>query len=97
MKFKFKQFKKDIMENAHMKLNTWRLKKMAKEKIEGLPKLEERDTADKNEEVEEQQEESKMQLVTNEQLIQFKLDNLGLQVQETNSKIQELIKILKKK
>lgn len=36
------------------------------------------------------QEEVKLQIVTNEQLIQFKLDNLSSQIQETDLKLREL-------
>lgn len=62
----------------------------------GIQELEEE--TEKDEEVEEpKQEESKVLLVTNEQLIQSKLDNLGLLVQELVAQINSLIEVLKRR
>lgn len=88
---------------------------MKKKKIEEIPTLDEKDFEEGSDEdvetepteegVEEpKQEEGKLQIVTNEQLIQFKLDNLSSQVEQIDLKFQELtsqfkalVEILKKK
>ena len=87
---------------------------MKKKKIEDLPSIEEKDFEGSDEDVEKEtseeeveepkQEAGKMQIVTNEQLTQFKLDNLSSQVEEIGSVLQELtsqfkalVEILKKK
>ena len=88
---------------------------MKKKKIEDIPSLDEKDfqedsdkdveTESSEEEVEEpKQAEGKLQIVTSEQLTQFKLDNLSSQVEEIGSVLQKLtsqfkalVEILKKK
>ncbi len=76
-----------------------------KKKIEDIPTLEEEDFEEDSdedvetepaEEAEEPKQEGKLQIVTNEQLIQFKLDNLSSQVQQTDSRLQELVEHTKK-
>lgn len=81
---------------------------MAKKDLKDIPTLG-KDDEDEDEEDEEEseeddeeeskeepkQEEGKLQIVTTEQLTQFKLDNLSLQIQETNSKTTELIGYVK--
>ena len=42
------------------------------------------------------QEESKLQIVTNEQLIHLKLDNFSLQIQQADRKVQDLISQIQK-
>ena len=42
------------------------------------------------------QEESKLQIVTNEQLIHLKLDNFSLQIQQADLKVQDLISQIQK-
>ncbi len=108
----FKKLKEDIMKNARAKLKQREVKKMAKKDVDettnldDIPDIEDREVVDsedsletpeKREPIAELKEESNVQLVTNEQLIQYKLDNLGLDLQNLNSKLQDLIEVLRKK
>lgn len=76
-----------------------RREKMVKKPIEEIPKLGEEEETEEETELEPteepKQEENKVQVVTNEQLIQLKLDNLTAQVQQTDSNVQELVSYLK--
>ena len=95
-----KKFKEDIMENAKSKLKQWEVKKMGKKDVDEILDLEDRETVDSEEPTEQTEpakEESKLQLITSEQLTQYKLDNLSLDVQDLNSRLQELIEVLRKK
>lgn len=77
---------------------------MVKDKMEDIPTLEEPEkevsenieSGIKKLSKETKQEEDKLQIVTNDQLIQFRLDNLTIQVQEITSQLGELIKVLTK-
>lgn len=70
---------------------------MVKKEIDEIPVLgQEEESEDvETEPIAELKEEEKLQIVTSEQLTQFKLDNISLQVQQTDSKIQELIEHVK--
>ena len=73
---------------------------MIKKDINEITDIEDRKVTDSEEAAESPEsakEESKVQLITSEQLTQYKLDNLSLEVQDLSSKIQELIEILRKK
>lgn len=75
---------------------------MVKKEMKDIPTLGEETDELKTEvpvqkEIKEPKQEGNLQLVTNEQLIQFKLDNLGLQVQELTSQVKALVEILRKK
>ena len=73
---------------------------MAKKDIDAIPDLDERDlevpgespeTTETTEPAEPAKEEAKVQLVTSDQLTKYKLDNLSLEVQDLNSKLQDLV------
>ena len=70
---------------------------MVKKEIDEIPTLGQEEEAEEPElePIAELKEEEKLQIVTSEQLTQFKLDNLSLQVQQTDSKIQVLIEHVK--
>lgn len=73
---------------------------MEKEKEE-IPNLEEREEAkeegsDTQESSEEEADQSKVQLVTNEQLLHMKLDNLSADVQTLASQTSKLVEIISK-
>lgn len=77
---------------------------MVKKKIEEIPTLKEgiedlkeEDSTEVETETNEPGEESKLQIVTNEQLTQYKLDNLSLQNQEMITQFQKLIEVLRKR
>ena len=102
----FKRFKDDIMKNARAKLKQRQVKQMAKKDVDetpnldDIPDIEDREVMDSetpSEPIAELKEESNVQLVTNEQLIQYKLDNLSLNLIDLNSKLQDLIEVLRKK
>ena len=97
----FNRFKDDVMKNARAKLKKREVKQiMAKKDIDEIPDIEDREVMDSEtptEPTEPVKEESNVQLVTSEQLTQYKLDNLSLDVQNLNSKLQDLIEVLRKK
>lgn len=95
----FKRLKEDVMKNARSKLKLWEVKKMPKKEIDEIPDIKDREAADSGEPTEPKDptEEPQVQLVTNEQLIQYRLDTLTLNVQDLNTKLQELIEVLRKK
>ena len=70
---------------------------MAKKDIDTIPDLDERDlevpeeSSETTEPAEPAKEEPKVQLVTSDQLTQYKLDNLSLEVQDLNSKLLDLV------
>ncbi len=70
-----------------------------------VPNLKEREEAkeegndapESSEEREEESEQSKVQLVTNEQLLNMKLDNISADVQTLTSEVIRLVEIVNKK
>ena len=73
---------------------------MKRKKIEEIPSLDEgiedlKKEGEIEKEIGETREESKLQIVTPEQLTQYKLDRIDSQIQEIITQIQKLIEVLR--